>query len=325
MTHSITTADDLRWLLTHTQGFRGGQITDVHVAKRRMFDEESGREVTVGSTVTVLVRYTVQGALRVAKLSMQAVSDVSLFEQDGGDWALLGAIQVELKEGKLRFWFDPQGNLYVVCEEALFEEVSLPHPGGERDTAIEQWVFQADSGEAPTITWLLKELDQVGMPCIWKASARRKRLQREICWEGELVAAGSRGAVQNMSRDWVIDKLSVGITYDSDIEKARKLIKQIGQDLLKDPELAANIIEPLKMQGVEQFGDFAIQIRMKMMTKPGEQFVIRRKALALIKKSFDANGIKFAFPTVQVAGGTSDATAAMAQQALEMTKPQPAA
>ena len=39
-------------------------------------------------------------------------------------------IQVELKEGKLRFWFDPQGNLYVVCEEALFEEVSLPHPGG---------------------------------------------------------------------------------------------------------------------------------------------------------------------------------------------------
>ena len=29
------------------------------------------------------------------------------------------------------------------------------------------------------------------------------------------------------------------------------------------------------MQGVEQLGDFAIQIRMKMMTKPGEQFVIR--------------------------------------------------
>src|SRR5271169_5560190 len=34
------------------------------------------------------------------------------------------------------------------------------------------------------------------------------------------------GAVQNMSRDWVVDKLSVGITYDSDIERARKLIKQ---------------------------------------------------------------------------------------------------
>jgi hypothetical protein len=32
------------------------------------------------------------------------------------------------------------------------------------------------------------------------------------------------------------------------------------------------------MQGVEQFGDFAIQIRMKMTTKPGSSssFVARR-------------------------------------------------
>jgi small-conductance mechanosensitive channel len=42
---------------------------------------------------------------------------------------------------------------------------------------------------------------------------------------------------------------------------------------------------------------------MKMMTKPGEQFVIRRRAFSLLKKAFDENGIRFAFPTVQVAGG----------------------
>jgi small-conductance mechanosensitive channel len=129
------------------------------------------------------------------------------------------------------------------------------------------------------------------------------------------VPFGELGAIQNMSRDWVIDKMMIGITYDSDIEKARKLIKQIGKDLAADPEYAPNIIEPLKMQGVEQFGEFAIQIRLKMMTKPGEQFVIRRKAFAMIKKAFDANGIKFAFPTVQVAGGEGDeATAAAARQ-----------
>src|SRR3546814_18198050 len=88
----------------------------------------------------------------------------------------------------------------------------------------------------------------------------------------------------NIRRDWVIDKLTLGFTYDTDLEKARKLVKQIGQELAKDPELASHIIEPLKMQGVEQFGDFALKIRMKMMTKPGEQFVIRHKAYAMIKK-----------------------------------------
>jgi moderate conductance mechanosensitive channel len=121
------------------------------------------------------------------------------------------------------------------------------------------------------------------------------------------VPFGELGAIQNMSRDWVIDKMMIGITYDSDLEKARKLIKQIGKDLAAEPDFAPHILEPLKMQGVEQFGEFAIQIRMKMMTKPGEQFTIRRKAFAMIKKAFDANGVKFAFPTVQVAGGEDEA------------------
>ena len=68
-------------------------------------------------------------------------------------------------------------------------------------------------------------------------------------------------------------------------------------------------------------GDFAVQIRAKMITVPGEQFVIRRKAYAMIKKAFDENGIKFAFPTVQVAGKPEVATAAAARRALELTQP----
>jgi small-conductance mechanosensitive channel len=136
------------------------------------------------------------------------------------------------------------------------------------------------------------------------------------------VPFGELGAVQNMSRDWVIDKLTVGVTYDTDLEKAKKLIKQIGKDLAADPEYAPNLLETLKMQGVEQFGDFAIQIRMKMTTKPGEQFVIRRKALSLIKRAFDANGIRFAHPTVRVSeSGADAATAAAAVQSLKNTPP----
>ena len=91
------------------------------------------------------------------------------------------------------------------------------------------------------------------------------------------VPFGDLGAVQNMSRDWVIEKFMIAVTYDTNLEKARKLIKNIGQDLAADPELGKQVIEPLKMQGVEQFGDYGIQIRMKMTTKPGEQFVIRRR------------------------------------------------
>jgi small-conductance mechanosensitive channel len=70
-----------------------------------------------------------------------------------------------------------------------------------------------------------------------------------------------------------------------------------------DPEMGPTIMETLKMQGVEAFGDFAIQIRLKIMTRPGEQFVIRRKAMAMVRQTFQENGIEFAFPKVLVDGG----------------------
>ena len=134
------------------------------------------------------------------------------------------------------------------------------------------------------------------------------------------VPFGELGAVENMSRDWVIDKITVSVVYDTDLDKAKRVIKEVSKQIMADPELAPNIIEPLKMQGVEQFGEFAIQIRLKMMTKPGEQFVIRRRAYGMIKKAFDANGIEFALPTVTVAGG-SEERAAAAQKGLELVQP----
>lgn len=194
MTHSIKTAEEVRWLLTHTQGFRGARVMDVHLAKRWMFDEESGRDVTAGSVVTVVVQYHLNDILRIAKLTLQGVSDFSIFEQDGGDCSSVGVIQVEVQEGQLRFWFDPQGNLYVVCEEALLEEVALPHGDRDMNTEVAQWIFQAESGDAPTVAWLLNELDQAGVPCIWKSTGRRSGAPRTLSWEGELVAAADLDA-----------------------------------------------------------------------------------------------------------------------------------
>lgn len=128
------------------------------------------------------------------------------------------------------------------------------------------------------------------------------------------------GTVQNQSRDWVIDKVTMTVTYDSDVDKARKIVKKIGLELAEDPEFKASIIEPLKMQGIDSFGDSGIVLRMKLKTRPGEQFGIKRRALMMIKSAFDENGIKLAFPTVQIAGSGDGAIAAAAQQALAKQK-----
>ncbi|CAN7515689.1 mechanosensitive ion channel family protein [Pararhizobium sp. LjRoot255] len=131
-----------------------------------------------------------------------------------------------------------------------------------------------------------------------------------------IVPFSELGAVQNLSRDWVVEKLTVTVGYDTDVDKARKIIKKIGQELLVDPELAPITIEPLKMQGIDSMGDSGLILRMKFTTVPGEQFTLKRRALMMINKAFHDNDIKPAFPTVQVAGDRGADVAAAAQQAL---------
>ncbi|WP_168265391.1 mechanosensitive ion channel family protein [Rhizobium leguminosarum] len=126
------------------------------------------------------------------------------------------------------------------------------------------------------------------------------------------VPFGELGAVENMSRDWVIDKFRVNVSYDTDIEKARRLAKKIGAELQADPELGPMFIQPLKMKGVEEFGDYGIVLSFAMTTVPGMQTYIRRKAYAKIREAFQANGIEFATPSVQVGGDDRDGAAAAA-------------
>lgn len=120
---------------------------------------------------------------------------------------------------------------------------------------------------------------------------------------------GELGAVQNQSRDWTTDKFNITVGYDTDIDKARKLIKKIGLELAADPEFAPWVIEPIKMQGVKEFGDYGIVLRIKVTTKPGGAFGMKRKFYLLVNKAFKENGIELPLPTVHVQQGESVASA----------------
>jgi small conductance mechanosensitive channel len=91
------------------------------------------------------------------------------------------------------------------------------------------------------------------------------------------------------------------------VAAVKKLLKGIGAEILDDPELGPLIIETVKMKGVEQFGDYGINLSFSMTTKPGQQSMVRRRALVMIREAFAANGIEFASPMVQIGKGRADA------------------
>jgi small-conductance mechanosensitive channel len=106
--------------------------------------------------------------------------------------------------------------------------------------------------------------------------------------------------VTNFSRDWVIMKLTLRLTYDTDAEKVRKLIKKLGQEMAEEENLKPLFLQPLKSQGVIEMQDSAQIMRVKFMTRPGDQWALRRVVFARIRELFEKEGIRFASREVVV-------------------------
>jgi small-conductance mechanosensitive channel len=104
----------------------------------------------------------------------------------------------------------------------------------------------------------------------------------------------------NFSRDWVMMKLPLRLTYDTDVERVRKLVKNLGVALLDDPEVGDKFLQPLKSQGVIQMDESAMIVRIKFMTRPGDQWVIRKRVFSEIRELFEREGIMFAHREVTV-------------------------
>jgi small-conductance mechanosensitive channel len=108
------------------------------------------------------------------------------------------------------------------------------------------------------------------------------------------------GTVTNMSRDCIVTKLDFRVRYDTNVDKVRKIIKKINQEIEQDPEMGPNLLEKIKSQGVKALDDSAMIMRVKFKTIPGEQFVIRRELFRMIQEYFRENGIEFAHRNVTV-------------------------
>ena len=85
---------------------------------------------------------------------------------------------------------------------------------------------------------------------------------------------------------------------------------------------------PRKGEGVWSSDDFGMVVRVKFMTKPGDQFQVRRVVYARIHELFEREGIEFASRDVRIrvdkaseTGGEIARAAAVAAELAEAASP----
>jgi small-conductance mechanosensitive channel len=103
---------------------------------------------------------------------------------------------------------------------------------------------------------------------------------------------GSLGQITNFSRDWTAVKFNLPFARNTDLEKLRKAAKQIGAEMLEEPEFKAQLIEPFKMQGIADVTDNALLVRFKFTSRPGNPNVIQNQAVTRLLRILPELGIE---------------------------------
>ena len=117
------------------------------------------------------------------------------------------------------------------------------------------------------------------------------------------VPFGQIQAVTNFSRDWATMKFAIRLDREADVERARKTIKRVGQEMLDDPESGPEFIQPLKMQGIQEITETAIVVRCKFTSTPSKPTWLQREALKRIHRALNEAGVAFASNAVSFRAG----------------------
>lgn len=105
---------------------------------------------------------------------------------------------------------------------------------------------------------------------------------------------GNIKQVTNFSRDWALTKIPFQFALGTDVEKVRKIVKRVGQELATDPATAHLFLMPLKSQGVSEVSGNGVTVRVKFMSQPADSSMASRAVLARLHQAFLEAKIEFA-------------------------------
>lgn len=111
---------------------------------------------------------------------------------------------------------------------------------------------------------------------------------------------GSFGRFSNRTKEFSYYVIDVGVAYKEDTDRVADVLRDVGDDLLRDERYRSNILAPLEVLGVDAFADSQVTIKVRIKTVPLKQWEVGRELRRRIKRAFDRHGIEIPFPHLSV-------------------------
>lgn len=128
----------------------------------------------------------------------------------------------------------------------------------------------------------------------------RITILRDVNGTVHTVPHGDIIRVANFSKSFSNVNLDVGISYDADINKAIRIINDVGQQMAADSVLADKIITAPHFARVNDLADSAVMLKIIGETQPKMQYEVTGALRHRLKEAFDREGIEIPFQQIVV-------------------------
>lgn len=119
---------------------------------------------------------------------------------------------------------------------------------------------------------------------------------RDVAGTVHVFPNGTINTLANMTKSWSAYVLNIGVAYREDTDRVVEVMRQVADELGREPGFRDKLLEPIEIFGVDEFGESAVVIKARLKTRPMEQWAVGREYRRRLKKAFDARGIEMPFP-----------------------------
>jgi small conductance mechanosensitive channel len=126
----------------------------------------------------------------------------------------------------------------------------------------------------------------------------RVTILRDVAGNVHYIPNGQINVVTNMTKEYSRYVFDIGVAYRENVDEVIAIIREVDEELRRDPEFKNDILAPIEILGLDRFADTAVMIKARTTTIPIQQWRVGREFNRRLKKAFDAKNIEFPSPTL---------------------------
>jgi small-conductance mechanosensitive channel len=109
---------------------------------------------------------------------------------------------------------------------------------------------------------------------------------------------GAIATLANRSKDFSYYVIALPVPYNEDADRIASVIRDTAEALRQDPRLGPFILEPVEIMGIDAFGDWSMQLKLRIKTVPLKQWDVGRELRKRLRRALDEHGVKVPFPAL---------------------------